>query len=200
MNPTIARLDSPRGVFSLRRWTPTPAPVGSVRAMGSWPPRSMGGGARLGQTNQEWYRRAKAAVAQYQGLLVRTSQVAARAAREEILRWVGDQAVAGTPAYRYASVVSDLQFDVERFSPVNVDAYSVPRRRGRVEELESMNQEFARKVVEAESFYGTLPPPQVVTVPGPGRAVPAPADGPDLTVPLMVAGGGLVAAFVLGLI
>lgn len=194
----IMRLDGPRGVFSLRRWTPSPAPGGS--GTGAWASPSMAGPARLGQTNQEWYRRAKAAVAQYQGLLVRTSQVAARAPREEILRWAGDQAVAGTPAYRYASVVSDLQFDVERFSPVNVDAYSVPRRRGRVEELESMNQEFARRVADAESFYGTLPPPQVVTVPGPGRVVPGPAAGPDLTVPLMVAGGGLVAALVLGII
>lgn len=189
----ISRLPRVRGQFSSRGTFSPGARTGP--GLGYSP--GWAGRPALGQTNEEWYRRAKDAVAKYQQLLLRLGQVANQTARADIMRWLGDPAVAGTPAYRYQTVVSDLQTDVERFRDpitgmVNVAAYSVERRRGRVRELEDNNRLLEQQVAEAERVYGVLPGPRVITVPGPAR-------GPDLTVPLVL-GGGVAALLLLGVI
>jgi len=158
---------------------------------------SMSGRGRfLGQAPAEWYRRAKAALARFEGLVARSNQIANRTSRENILAWVGDSANPATPAYRYATVLSDVSLDVERYTPPNVDAYQVERRQKRVTALEEINSEFNDRVGEAERVYGVLPAP--VQLPGTERIVTVPgAAGPNLTLPILIGAGAIAAAVLL---
>lgn len=156
------------------------------------------GSASLGQTPQEWYRRAKDALAKFDGLLNRLARVANQTERENILRWVGTSAQEDTPAERYASVKSDLQTDVEAYTPPNVNAYQVVRRTRRIEKLEDFNREFEAKVSNAETVYGKLPEPVVIER---EKLVQAPgAGGMNWTLPLVVGGGAVVVALALTLL
>jgi len=156
---------------------------------------------RLGQTPQDWYRRAKEALAKFDKLLDRTARIANKTEREAILAWVGISAVEDTPAYRYANVKSDLMTDVEAYTPPNVDAYKVERRTNRIEKLEAFNREFEAKVSNAETVYGKLPEPTVIER---ERIVQpraeAPAAGTDWTLPLAVGGGAIAVAIVVTLL
>lgn len=185
------------------RWMPSP-----LGAKAYLPQVSLAGtpagGARMGQKPFEWYQRAKAAVAKYDNLFARAQRVANKTASQEILASLGDRTVPGTAAYRYATVVSDVATDVEAYRPPNYNAYQLKRRQDRIVELEGFNRDFESMVVNAEQSYGILPAPEVierervvtreVQVPG------APAPGPDYTTPILVAGGAVALAFLLGVV
>jgi thiamine pyrophosphate-dependent acetolactate synthase large subunit-like protein len=119
-------------------------------------------GAWLGQTPSDWYQRAKTALPRFDELLARTAKIANQTERNRVLDWVGKASTQDSPAYRYASVKSDLQQDVEAYTPPNVNAYQVERRQNRVEKLENYNKEFAAMVSNAETVYGRLPEPVVI--------------------------------------
>lgn len=147
------------------------------------------GGAVLGQeTNRQWYEKAKSEVAEYEGLVRRTQQVANKTERENILAWLGSPTVPTTPAYRYNSVKSDIIQDVEAFMPLNYGAYALERRRNRVRELESINSDFRARVSDAERVYGRLPAPVVIREPG---------EAADITVPIIAAGAAIALAVLL---
>lgn len=156
---------------------------------------TLGGGYWMGQTPTEWYNRAKRALAQFEALLTRVASIANQTSRNEILAWIGTTGDVDSAAYRYGAVKSDLQQDVEAFTPPAVNAYQVGRRTSRIEKLEEFNTELEAKVTNAESVYGKLPAPVVIereriTTPG------SPASGTNWTLPLVV-GGGAVAVAVL---
>lgn len=156
---------------------------------------SLAGGRSLGQTPQEWYGRAKQSLTKFEDLLTRTATIANLTARNDILAWIGTASIDESPAYRYASVKSDLQQDVEAFTPPAVNAYQVGRRTNRIETLEDMNRQLETKVANAESVYGRLSAPVVIErerILTPGTS-PA---GSSWTMPLLV-GGGAVAVAVL---
>jgi len=156
---------------------------------------TLAGGYWIGQTPQDWYRRAKESLAKFDALLTRTAKIANKTERDNILTWVGTAAVEDSPAYRYATVKRDLEGDVEAYTPPNVNAYQVERRQNRIKKLEDYNKEFEAKVSNAETVYGKLPEPtviereRIVTPPG----VPG---GPttDWTLPLLVGGGAVAVA------
>ena len=150
--------------------------------------------AILGQTPYEWYVRAKNALSQFERLLLRLDAVANQKAREDILSWVGEPTTEGTPAYRYARVLGDIQQDVESYTPPNYGAYSLERRQGRVEELEGFVEDLQDKVAAAEKTYGTLPRPQAPSAPAPAAAGAVTA---DLTVPIIAAGAAVALAVLL---
>ncbi len=143
----------------------------------------------LGATDLEWYQRAKAATAAYDDLVRRTNILASVSARRAIFDWLGSPNNPTSPAYRYRSVVSDIQTDVEAYTPPNYGAYAVERRQNRVTELEKINEDFKNRVRASEREVGQLPPPGTITVPG--------APGPDLTLPIVGAGVAVVAAILL---
>lgn len=156
----------------------------------------------MGQTASEWLTRAQRAVGRFDNLLVRTSQIANRTERDNILTWVGDPSNPVSPAYRRATVNQDLTQDVAR---EGVGAYNLARRQNRVVQLEEINSEFNDRVESAERVFGILPPTQVIEreriVERPGMPpVMAPAARPNLTVPLLIAGGGVALALLLGAI
>lgn len=159
--------------------------------------QSLQGNYWMGQTPSEWYNRAKKALAEFDQLLTRVAQIANKTEREEILVWIGTASDTGSPAYRYATVRSDLQSDVEAFTPPNVNAYQLSRRTNRIEKLEDFNQEFAAKVTNAENVYGRLPQPVVIErerIIKSGGPLPPEPTGTDWTLPLLVGGGAVVVA------
>lgn len=157
---------------------------------------SMKGNARysLGVTSAEWYQRAKASVAQFDSLFTRLSKIAGPVERERILRWLGSAGVQDTPAYRYASVQSDLADNVERFTPVNVSAYEESRRTDRIVNLEGFNTQFAGLLSEAEKNYGILPAPVTIE-----RNILQPSKT-NWTLPLIVGGGAVAVAIAVSLL
>lgn len=160
---------------------------------------TLAGGSWLGQTPDEWYRRAKAALAKFDNLLTRTSMIAAKVEREKILKWVDTAATTDSPAYRYATVKSDLQNDVEAYTPPAVNAYQIERRTNRIEKLESMNTDFEEMVTNAENVYGKLPEPTIVnkeTI----IKLPAEVTGSNWTLPLLIGGGAIAVALVITLL
>jgi hypothetical protein len=159
---------------------------------------TLAGGSWLGQTPDEWYRRAKTAIAKFDNLLTRTSMIAAKVEREKILKWVDTAATTDSPAYRYATVKSDLA-SAESFTPVSVQDYGVERRTNRIEKLESINTDFEEMVTTAENTYGKLPEPTIVnreTI----VQLPAETTGSNWTLPLLIGGGAIAVALVITLL
>jgi hypothetical protein len=162
----------------------------SVFATATFEPfRTALAGARLGQAPQEWYQRAKTAIAKYEALLARTGRIANQEERQKITAWVGSPGDEATPAYRYSRVLDDLRGDVESVSPPNIQAYSVERRQERIKKLEDFNREFESMVATAESVFG------MVTASAPSAPAPAgtPPEAPasPWMLPVIVGGGAV---------
>lgn len=124
---------------------------------------TLASGYWMGQTPSDWYRRAKESLAKYNTLIERMNRVANQTERKAIQEYIGSPSTNESAAYRYNSVMSDLQQDVEAFTPPNVGAYQVERRTSRIEKLEDINKTIEAKITNAEAVYGILPPNQVIT-------------------------------------
>lgn len=141
---------------------------------GSSVQQSQGFHARMGDmanpTPSDWYDRAKVALAKYDDLNQRTLRIADQANRKVIQDWMGSPYSDGTPANRAQSVLTDIREDVESFVPANVNAYQVPTRTKRIEDLEGINRNLEPMVVNAEAIHGTLPSNQIATQQPPQEA------------------------------
>lgn len=145
----------------------------------------------LGQTPEEWYRRAGAALARYDFLKNQIATIDNQSARESIRRWLGTSEIPGTAEYRYVRVKDDYVGDVGR---IGIQAtYSEDRRTGRIEELEDYNVQLNDKIRSAQSTHGTRPSPTGDQGDKGDRGAPA----PDYTVPILIGAGAVV--LVLGL-
>lgn len=151
-------------------------------------------GPRLGQvTDQEWYNEARREVAKYDALVERLRRVAGRQAREDLAaRWVGSPSDPGSGLYRRNSVADDIAL-AESYTPVNYLVFGLERRRGRVRELDDVNDGFEAAVRSAEATWGSAEP-QVVErlVYVPGEAAPTSPLVPILVVSAV--GLGVLAA------
>ena len=117
----------------------------------------------IGQSLMEWYDKAKKAIALFDDLLNRTAKIANKTEREAVLAWIGTAADTSSPAYRYATVKSDLS-DVEKTTPLSegVKQYETSRRTNRIEKLEDFNSTFKAKVTNALNVFGALPAPVII--------------------------------------
>lgn len=155
-------------------------------------PPSLTGGRRLGQTEQQWFSRAKTAVTTYDLLVDRAKRIASLQLRNSILaRFTGNPESAiyqGYPLFG-RNIVADNVGEAESYNPVNYLIFGQDRVRSRVEKLETWNRDFEEEVAVAEAAYGILPEPVIVE-----RVVQrrAPTEPTDLTVPFVI--GGLVLA------
>lgn len=150
------------------------------------------GTVQLGQTAEEWYKRARASLERYRFLKAQIATIDNNVGRDSIVTWLGSPNVVDSPEYRYATVLQDFTYDA---APANegIQAYSISRRQNRVEKLEDYNDDLMAKIEAARVTYGSRPAPT-----GNGAAVTPPAKGPDLTVPLLLAGGAIAAAIIFG--
>jgi hypothetical protein len=105
----------------------------------------------LGQA-EEWKARAQKAVDQYEELLRQASMIADEKTYAEILVWVGNSNMPGSPAERYFVVSKDLQESVS--GPVDSEQVA-----GRTARLELLNDQLYGKVNFALQAYGSLPAP-----------------------------------------
>lgn len=154
----------------------------------------------LGQTGEEWYARAKKAVADFDAYALRTAKIARKSVRDDIARQFGLNNPADTDKAQYRrNDVQDTIREVESYSPPNYLIYMVGQRaRNKVQALEDWNRDFRRTVQQAENDYGVLPEPQVieriVEVPGAPGAAPA----VNWTLPVVIGGGAIIVAALLG--
>jgi hypothetical protein len=166
-------------------WSPRAGGSAFASAPFSAPPR-LAGGRSLGQTEQQWFSRAKTAVTTYDLLVDRTKRIASPQVRESIVsRYIGVPEDQESAIYRRNSVAQNVG-EAESYNPVNYLVFGQDRVRSRVEKLEVWNRDFDAQVSAAEASYGVLPEPVVIE-----RVVQSRAPT-DITMPLVI--GGLVLA------
>lgn len=148
---------------------------------------SLAGGRWLGQTEQQWFSRAKTAVTTYDLLVDRTKKIASQRLRESILsRYTGDPRDQESAIYRRNSVAYNVG-EAESYAPVDYLIFGKELVRDRVEKLEGWNRDFEKEIAAAEVAYGVLPEPVVVE-----RVIQSAPAATDLTMPFVI--GGLVLA------
>jgi hypothetical protein len=103
----------------------------------------------LGQTEQQWYPRAKAAVAKWGELSARAERIADAAYRDEI------QARYRAPGRRDA-VAADVAA-VEARAPADYSVFASASARARVETLEALNRDFEAHVAFGERRAADVP-------------------------------------------
>lgn len=106
----------------------------------------------LGQQDAaDYVTRAQAAVAQYDDLLKRISNIGDKAAQDELLNWISRADVPGTPAERRKTVGEDL------VNPgLAANSYVGMKRAG---DLEEMNKLLEAKVKKAEGAFPSVSNP-----------------------------------------
>src|SRR6187455_2944689 len=77
------------------------------------------GGRSLGKSGADWYKDAKAAVAQFDDLVVRTRKIANKQAREDLAKeYIGDPQDRDNGMYRRNGTASNIA-TAESYTPVN---------------------------------------------------------------------------------
>ncbi len=135
----------------------------------SGPPRLAQGpaqrpGPMLGQVDQEWFTRAKAAVARYDELVIRASSIARKDYREDLIRNFNSKPTDSSSALYRRNTVAFNVSEAEAFSPVNYLVFSQSQVKNRVSKLEEWNRDFRNAVKQGEELYGSLPEPVIVTI------------------------------------
>jgi hypothetical protein len=145
----------------------------------------------LGQVEQQWFARAKTAVAKFDELEARARSIAAPGVRSQVFsEFVGDAADPESALYRRNSVAYNVA-QAESYTPINYLVFD-SRQQNRVEKLEDWVRKLDTEVVAAEKLYGTLPEPVVVERVVERTTAPAAS---NLTVPIVA---GAFALIVLG--
>lgn len=128
-------------------------------------PRALGYRA-LGQSAQSFYDQAKQQIARFDSLATRTTKIANKAARDQIIQTYGlnDPTNNNLAAYMRNALQSDVS-NAESYTPIAYEQ-GFPTHgpaRGRVSKLKDFNDSFQSDVEQAENTYGILPDPQVIT-------------------------------------
>lgn len=112
----------------------------------------------LGQTEQTWYTRAKAAVGEYDVLWARAQNIADKQYRDGLAtKFHGNAADQNGALYRRDSVAFNVS-EAEGSTPIKYTIFVEPRVQGRVEKLEEWNRAFTEDVTKGEGLYGTQAP------------------------------------------
>lgn len=118
--------------------------------------------SQLGQNDQQWFARAKAAVAAYDDLWARTQMIANKTYREELARKYHTTPEDRDGAlYRRNSVAYNVA-QAESYTPVNYVIYAQSQQQNRVTKLEDWNADFREDVQYGEQQYGLLPAPEII--------------------------------------
>jgi hypothetical protein len=161
---------------------------------------SMMGGYSMGQTGQQIYARAKAAIATFDALVGRTAKIANKSARQQVIDTYGlSESGNKDKALYMRNAVAGNVGEVESYTPPNYLIYETRKGpdAGRVDKLEAFNRNFASDVKTAEDTYGILPEPVVIEklVMVAGEPAASTMPGWVLPVGVVVVGVGIAAAF-----
>jgi len=156
----------------------------------------------LGQAAQDYYTRAKTAIAKFDSLVARTAKIANKTVRDQIIADYGltNRGDTDKAGYMREALAYDVSEAEKYRSTTGTIAYEegFPARgpsRGRVTKLENFNRDFEAAVTNAETTYGILPAPVVIE-----RTVTAPGAATNVLPYILVGGGVLVALAVVGVI
>lgn len=146
----------------------------------------------LGANEQQWFGRAKAAVAQYDELWAKTQQIGNQTYREELAgKYHTTPADSDGALYRRNSVAYNIS-QAESYAPVNYKVFEPSAQQDRVSKLDEWNKDFKNDVDHGVQQYGLLASPQ---------AIEKLASTPQTEPPAWLLPAGLgVGAFVLGMI
>jgi hypothetical protein len=151
----------------------------------------------LGQTDaQGFYVEAKNQIAQFDQLAAIVPRISNKQVRDQLVSDYGllEPTNKDKALYMRNALASDVA-NAEKFTPIAYEE-GFPTHgpaRGRVTKLRNFNGDFRSAVKDAEAMYELLPTPQVIT-----KTVTTPGGGTNWTVPLLVAGGGVAIAALLG--
>lgn len=125
----------------------------------------MGGSApkpQLGQSEQQWFGRAKSAVAAYDDLWTRTALIGNKEYRAQLAAKYHTKPEDQDGAlYRRNSVAYNVS-QAESHTPVQYEIYAQNDQQNRVTKLENWNKDFRHDVEYGEKEYGILPAPEVI--------------------------------------
>lgn len=111
---------------------------------------SMASAPRMGQYDQTWYERAKAALAKYEELVSNTSVLNEPAVREDLIsRYSGDLLQADSVATLINILAQEVQ-EAESYVPTRYEVFADRERQGRVEKLEYYNRLFESDIAKAK--------------------------------------------------
>jgi hypothetical protein len=142
----------------------------------------------LGQNGQQWYSRAKSAVAEYDNLWDRAQHIAPERIRIELAsKYRGDpsdrdnvQNMRNTLAYYVSQAESAV--------PVNYSVFDQNQNQLRVTKLENLNKEFKNDVEFSEKTYGTMNPVEYLESMVEGQTLPSWAIPTAVMAGLAIAG------------
>ena len=165
-----ATLFSQERFLSASRPSPAPAPAPQARKS-------------LGETEQAWYTRAKAAVVKYDGLVDRMQKMPAASAALGS-KFHGDGSPTSGAALR--NTLAARLLEAEGFQPHNYAIFGQPAVQSKVEQLENLDRDFEAAVSAAEK----VSPASSKSVSGPA-SMQSPNLGVD-TQSVVCAAAGLV--------
>lgn len=117
---------------------------------------------QLGQVDQQWFARAKAAVAAYDELWARAQLVANKSYREQLTAKYHTKPEDSDGAlYRRNSVAYNIS-QAESYTPVNYRVYAESQQQNRVSKLEDWVKDLRKDVEYGEKEYGILPAPEII--------------------------------------
>ena len=146
-------------------------------------------GPFLGQTNQEWYNRAKKATETFADLRDNVlPRIADLRARADIIEWLGSVYVDESPEYRWASVMGDLG----QAKDEGIGIYATERRTNRIVKLEDFVDTFLDKIGAAGALIPEVKP---IPTPEPGKTIIIErGEAPDIGTPIAIGLGALAFA------
>ncbi len=144
----------------------------------------------LGQTAEDWYTRARSAIARFDFLKGQIGSIDNASARAAIGTWLGDVSIDDSPEYRYNTVVYNYVTTVGEFGITGTydDPERGASRQNRITKLEDVNEVFNERIATAQAVHGTQP------VPGVAPGIKPPAKPTDLTVPILIGAGAIALA------
>lgn len=154
-------------------------------------------GYNLGQNDaQQYYVDAKNLIAEFDQLAAIVPRISAIQVRNQIASDYGlnDPTDKDKAMYMRNALASDVA-NAEKYTPIAYEQ-GFPTHgpaRGRVTKLRNFIGDFRGAVKDAEAQYSLLPTPQVIE-----KTVTVPGGGTNWTIPLVVAGGGIAVAALLG--
>jgi len=151
----------------------------------------------LGQNDaQQYYVDAKNLISEFDQLAAIVPRISNKPVRDQIASDYGlnDPTNKDKAMYMRNALASDVA-NAEKYTPIAYEQ-GFPTHgpaRGRVTKLRNFNGDFRGAVKDAEALYELLPTPQIIE-----KTVTVPGGGTNWTVPLLVAGGGIAVAALLG--
>lgn len=120
---------------------------------------------QLGEDEQQWFTRAKAAVMAYDDLWTRTQLINNQTYREQLASKYHTKPEDQDGALFRRNSVAYKVSEAESYTPVNYQIFAQSQQQDRVTKLEGWNSDFRKDVEYGEKVYGLLSAPEVISQP-----------------------------------